>query len=186
MKIGGLDIETTGLDWTDGHRIIELALIQVDGRNQPLGKIVQRFNPQRPIEAGAIAVHGIELAHLHAEPVWAPPVLADIYRAIESCDVLVAHNGKGFDLPFINAELMRIGMPKITRPVIDTCVDARWATPLGKIPNLGELCFACGIDYDPNQAHAAQYDVEVMLSAFFHAVRKGFTFQSTDSMAKAA
>lgn len=45
---------------------------------------------------------------------------------------------------------------------------------MGKVPNLGELCFACGVYYDREKAHAAEYDVAVMLESFFIAHKKGF------------
>jgi DNA polymerase-3 subunit epsilon len=90
------------------------------------------------------------------------------------CNVIVAHNGNGFDLPFIAAELLRIGSPVPNVQSVDTMLDGRWATPNGKYPNLEELCFAMDVPYDQKLAHSAEYDVNVMLDCFFKALKMGF------------
>lgn len=178
MIIGGLDIETTGLEQEKGHRIIEIAVLpylydEATGTVTPKGKFVQRINPQRAIDPGAQAVHGICYEDLAYSPTW-EEVAPKVVRLMSACDLLVAHNGNGFDLPFIAAELLRIGQPIPDVEVVDTMVQGRWATPMGKLPNLGEFCFATGVDYDKEKAHAAEYDVSVMMEGFFVALRKGF------------
>ncbi len=179
--VGGLDLETTGLiEGKEGetpHRIIEVGIVLASfNTGKTLGSFVRRFNPGRPIDPKAQAVHGIglkDVAHL--------PRLEDddqaisiIQRCLLKADVMVMHNGKGFDQPFLAREFARIGKPLPVYPLIDTMLDARWATPLGKVPNLGELCFACRVPYDPDQAHGALYDVEVMLACYRHAAQRGF------------
>lgn len=174
MLVAGFDIETTGLDQAAGHRVIEVALIFYDLETQvERGRYVRRVNPERPIDPKAQAVHGISFDELVCCPTWAT-VGHEVSKLLSKPAAIVAHNGAGFDLPFVNGELARIGLPVSTAPVVDTMLQGRWATPLGKYPNLGELCFACGVDYDPSAAHAADYDVAVMMRAFFHAHRKGF------------
>lgn len=178
MIIGGTDIETTGLDQEKGHRIIEFAAALYDfqpesGLVTPKGKFVQRINPQRAIDPAAQAVHGISFEDVSMCPDWAA-VAPKVVKVMSACDVIVAHNGNGFDMPFIAAELMRIGLPVPNVRCVDTMLESRWATPMGKLPNLGEFCFACGVDYDPSKAHAAEYDVLVMMEGFFKAVKKGF------------
>ncbi|NTX18026.1 3'-5' exonuclease [Burkholderia cepacia] len=174
--ITGFDLETTGLDWNDGHRIIEVAAVLYDlDVGTRLGQYVQRVNPQRPIDEKAQAVHKITFDMLTSEPTWeqvAPAVSTILART----NYVVAHNGFGFDFPFVTHELQRVGVavPEITG--IDTMLEARWATPFGKLPNLGELCFACGVHYDPSQAHAALYDVERMMEAYFAARKMGNFF----------
>lgn len=178
MIIGGLDTETTGLEQEKGHRIIEFAILlyiydPATGSVTPKGKFVQRINPQRSIDPGAFAVHGISFDDVSMCPTW-EEVAPKIVKVMGACDLIVAHNGNGFDLPFIAAELMRIGQPVPDVQVVDTMVQGRWATPMGKLPNLGEFCFATGVDYDKDKAHAAEYDVQVMMEGFFVALKKGF------------
>lgn len=178
MIVGGLDIETTGLEQEKGHRIIEFAtqVYLYDETTDvvtPKGKFVQRINPQRSIDPGAFAVHGISYEDLAYSPTW-EEVAPKIVKVIGACDLIVAHNGNGFDLPFIAAELLRIGQPIPAVQAVDTMIQGRWATPMGKLPNLGEFCFATGVEYDKEKAHAAEYDVEVLMKGFFVALRKGF------------
>ena len=172
--IAGYDIETTGLDWAAGHRIIEVAAVLYDlDSSKRLGQYVQRINPQRAIDPDAQRVHGITFESLAHEPTW-EQVAPTLARVLAKCDYVVAHNGLGFDFPFTAHEFQRAGVAAPQFEQIDTCADARWATPLGKLPNLGELAFACGVSYDPDQAHAALYDVEVMMQSYFAARAMGF------------
>lgn len=178
MIIGGLDTETTGLEQEKGHRIIEFALLlyvydPATGTVIPKGKFVQRINPQRSIDPGAQAVHGISFDDVSMCPTW-DEVAPKIVKIMGACDLVVAHNGNGFDIPFIAAELIRVGLPVPDIQAVDTMVQGRWATPMGKLPNLGEFCFATGVEYDPSKAHGAEYDVQVMMEGFFVALKKGF------------
>lgn len=174
MILLGLDIETTGLDQAKGHRIIEVAASLYDLETERLmGSFVQRINPQRSIDPDAQRVHHIGFEDLAGCPTW-PEVAPKLVKVMDKSDLIIAHNGQSFDLPFVANELIRIGerVPNIN--LLDTMIEGRWATPMGKVPNLGELCFACGIDYDTSKAHSALYDVEVMMKAFFVSYRKGF------------
>lgn len=182
MIIAGLDIETTGLEWAEGHRIIELAALLYDESGSCRHEWVQRVNPQRPIDPKAQAVHGITFEMVAHEPTF-DKVAPRLAKLLGGVNLVVAHNGREFDLPFIKAELTRVGVACPEVALIDT-IDARWATPFGKPPNLGELCFATGVPYDPAQAHSAGYDVRVMMEAFFAARRFGFLTQ--DAMKRAA
>lgn len=185
MIVTGLDIETTGLDQAKGHRIIEICLISYNLETRQRKLVYnQRINPERSIDAAAQAVHGITLADLVACPKW-PEIALPVHKIISMSHLLVAHNGNDFDFPFVGAELMRIGLELPNAKTFDTMVEGRWATPLGKLPTLQELCFACGVEYDPEQAHAAQYDVERMMECFFRAVDWGF-FNHGLEVAKAA
>lgn len=178
MIIGGLDIETTGLEQEKGHRIVEFALLlflydEVAKTHSFKGKYVQRINPQRAIDPDAFAVHGISFEDVAMCPTI-EEVAPKIVKVMNACNVTVAHNGDGFDLPFIAGELLRIGSPLPNVQSVDTMLQGRWATPLGKLPNLGEFCFATGINYDREKAHAAEYDVQVMMQGFFVALHEGF------------
>lgn len=167
MLILGTDIETTGLKYGD-HRIIELHAGIWDLAGTKLKAKTWRINPERSIDIDAQRVHGISLADLSGSPRWSD-VAPEIHKwfTLSSLRIIVAHNGKGFDMPFVNHEFERIGLEPILTPVFDTMLEGRWSTPTGAVPNLGALCFACGIPYDTDKAHSATYDVEVMMKAFF-------------------
>lgn len=171
--LAGIDIETTGLAQPGGDRIIEIAMdfreLTTGARR---GTFVTRINPERGIDPDAQAIHHIAIEDLIGKPLWgevAPKVHALMARA----RVLVAHNGEGFDLPFIGHELLRAGLPMPEVGLVDTMLQARWATADGSLPNLRALCFACGVEYDTEKAHAALYDVEVMLDCFFRMHPRG-------------
>lgn len=171
--ITGLDIETTGL-LTPDHRIIEVAAVLYNlETGEQKGRWLQRVNPERPVEAKALDVHGITFEEVAHCPKF-DSVADRLLKILRVSNYVVAHNGEEFDLPFIEQELRRVGrvMPPVR--VIDTMKQARWATPLGKHPTLGELCFACRVPYDPSKAHGALYDVTVMMESFFHAYKRGF------------
>lgn len=178
MLIIGTDIETTGLEPGD-HRIVEFygSCYDWDGVGTPALKdeLHLRIHPQRSMPVEAQRIHNISLADLEGCPIW-DAVGSQVYRFLASGDLIIAHNGKFFDGPFINHELARIGLPQVNVPIVDTMLEGRWATPQGKVPNLGELCFACDVPYDatPGKAHAADYDVGVMMECFFRAVRWGW------------
>lgn len=170
----GFDIETTGLDFGD-HRIIEV-YIGLYREDKLLREYFTRIDPQRSIAKEAQAVHKITSADLVGKPTWeavAPKVHAFLSRA----DIWVAHNGEGFDKPFIAYEMKRVGLAMPERPMIDT-MQFQWATPDGKKPSLKELCLACGVEYAETDqtgigAHAADYDVDVMMQSLFAARRFG-------------
>ena len=168
--VAGIDIETTGLEQPEGHRIIEVAAVLYELESQrELGRYETRINPQRGVDPKAQAVHGISLEMLVDKPVWGSiaPKLASL---LSRCHYVVAHNGEEFDMPFIYGEFLRVGvaLPVGVR-IIDTMKRGRWATHDGAVPNLGALCFAADVPYDKSRAHGATYDVEVLMKCFFKA-----------------
>lgn len=175
--IGGLDFETTGL-LTPEHRIIEACLItyRVDTSQPELNKITQEFtqriDPLRSITPKSQEVHGITPADLKGKPTWevVGPVLSDL---CDKCDIVVAHNGLDFDFKFLIQELDRIGHDLPDFEPFDTMTEGRWATPFGEVPSLQKLCFTCGVDYNPEEAHAARYDVVKMMDCFFWGMQHG-------------
>lgn len=182
MKVVGYDTETTGIAYGD-HRIIEVALLTYDlASKKLLDSYVQRINPLRSIDAGAQKVHGISGSMLAGEPVW-KDVAPEVHRRLADADLIVAHNGDGFDMPFTNYELARVGLPKIETPTFDTMLEGRFATPNGAVPNLGALCMSLGVDYGTGagKAHAADYDVIVMMECFFRAYAWG-AFRLSEEM----
>ena len=173
LKLIGLDTETTGLHQEKGHRIIEIAMLTYDLDTQKCEDTwIQRIDPQRPIDPDAQAVHGIAYTDLVGCPTW-EDLAPEIARRMGSADLLIAHN-MGFDGPFIAAELIRAGLKVPDVHALCTMENARWACPDGKLPRLGELCFALGVEYDTAKAHGAEYDVSVMMDCFFRGFKRGF------------
>ncbi len=173
MLITGLDTETTGLDQADGHRIIEIALLTYDAASRKLvDKYVQRIDPERAIAAAAQAVHGISYGELVGQPKW-EAVVPEVTSRLNKTSLMVAHN-MGFDGPFIGGELLRVGASMPTADIFCTMENGRWACADGKSPKLMELCFALGVDYDQAKAHAADYDVEVMMDCLWRGIDRGF------------
>lgn len=184
MIVAGVDLETTGLEPGD-HRIIEVYVGLYDLKTRGKQReYLRRINPLRTILPDAQKVHGISLADLHGEPTW-NDVASEARAVLESADLIVGHNYDEFDAVFLNHEFKRVGLPKLTRPSFDTMVHGRWATPTGAVPNLGILCFACGVEYDTAKAHAADYDVDVMMQCFFKGLDWGW-FQLPDELKAAA
>jgi DNA polymerase-3 subunit epsilon len=170
--ITGLDTETTGLHQDKGHRLIEVCMRFYRENGTLLKGFVQRYNPQRAIDPAAQAIHGIAIEDLAHEPVWDVAAASKVAALMKHSQLIVCHNA-AFDIPFICGELQRVGVPIPEVHVFCTFENGHWATPLGKPPSLGELCFGCGIPYDTSQAHAAEYDVSVMMDCFFKGVRWG-------------
>lgn len=184
MIIAGTDTETTGLLDAD-HRIIEAYVGLWRPNGEKIFSYDQRIDPQRGISADAQRVHGITLADLVGKPNW-DEVGPKLHKVLSKADLYVWHNGDGFDGPFLDMEFKRIGLSLPERPTVDTMLNGVWATHDGKKPTLQELCFACGIEYDPLAAHAAAYDVDVMMQAFFLGVQWGYFDLPAEGLLKAA
>jgi DNA polymerase-3 subunit epsilon len=174
--INGVDIETTGLRAEDGHRIIELAIPRyetTDGENfTKVGRtFVIRLDPKRSIDEKAQAVHGIDASELVGCPTWEEKA-SEIATRLFDCNLLVAHNAE-FDLNFLITEFLRVGITPRNVEIFCTMLNGRAATAMGKVPNLGELCYATGVDYDAKAAHAADYDIEKTMEAYIAGLRLG-------------
>lgn len=167
--VAGIDIESTGLDFISGHKIIEIAITRYELESQShIDNLVMRFNPRRSIDPKAQAVHGISLEDLATEP-----LLSDHAKKIAdymgTCSAWVAHNGEAFDIPFIRHEFSGYGIVLSDIPLIDTMLSGLWATEDGKRPRLEELAFSLGFIYDHKKAHSALYDTDLMMKCFFKA-----------------
>ncbi|GAB5605730.1 DNA polymerase III subunit epsilon [Sideroxyarcus sp. TK5] len=162
-----LDTETTGLDPKQGHRIIEVAAIELDGRKLS-GRTFHRYiNPEREIDEGAAAVHGLTLDRLQDEPKFAEiaPALLEFIAGAE----LIIHNAP-FDIGFLNAELALAGLPKLDNPVLDTLKVAKELHP-GKKNNLNALCDRYQIDNSHRTLHGALLDTELLAEVYLGMTR---------------
>ena len=162
-----LDTETTGLDPKQGHRIIEVAAIELDGRKVSSRTFHRYLNPEREIDEGAAAVHGLTLDRLQDEPKFAEvaPALLEFIAGAE----LIIHNAP-FDIGFLNAELTLAGLPLLDNSVIDTLKVAKELHP-GKKNNLDALCDRYQIDNSHRTLHGALLDTELLAEVYLGMTR---------------
>ncbi len=176
-----LDTETTGIDPSEGHRIIEIGCVelmerQLTGRNYHV-----YVNPEREIDAEAITIHGITNEFLNDKPKFAD-VADDFFEFIKGAE-LVIHNA-AFDIGFMDAEFARITPVIKTRDhcgVVDSLAIARKKHP-GQKNNLDALCKRYGVDNSNRELHGALLDAEILAEVYL-LLTGGQTalFQSTGS-----
>jgi len=159
-----LDTETTGLDPKQGHRIIEIACIEMVSRRVSRNTFYKRINPEREIDEGATQVHGITLEDLAHEPKFVD--IADDFLDYVRDAELIIHNAP-FDIGFINAELKRIGKSAINEicTVTDTLAMARELHP-GRKNSLDALCERYAIDNSARTFHGALLDTELLAEVY--------------------
>jgi DNA polymerase III subunit epsilon len=161
-----IDTETTGLDPADGHRLVEIAAIELVN-HLPTGKTYHTYiNPERDMPEAAQAVHGLTAEFLAPHPVFAA-VARDFLEFIGS-DALVIHNAE-FDLGFINAELKRANLAPLVLPVVDTLILARRRFP-GQPANLDALCRRFAIDLSGREKHGALIDGELLAAVYLELI----------------
>lgn len=166
-----LDTETTGLDPNQGHRIIEVAAVEMVNRRLTGNHLHRYVNPDREIDAGAMQVHGITNEFLQDKPRFGDIAteLVDFLRGGE----LIIHNAP-FDVGFLNMELRLLDMPPLTNwceGVTDTLVMAKALHP-GQRNNLDALCKRYGVDNAARTLHGALLDCE-LLAAVYLALTRG-------------
>lgn len=165
-----LDTETTGLDPRQGHRIIEVAGIELVNRRLTGRHLHKYVHPERDIDAGAQAVHGISLEFLADKPKFAniAEELAEFIRGAE----LIIHNAP-FDIGFLNAEFDRLGFVPVgtlCHGVIDTLKMAKEIHP-GKRNSLDALCERYEIDNSSRTLHGALLDTELLADVYLAMTR---------------
>ncbi|HWV16659.1 MAG TPA: DNA polymerase III subunit epsilon [Cellvibrio sp.] len=161
-----LDTETTGLETSQGHRIIEIGCVELFNRRLTGRHYHQYINPEREVDAGAFQVHGISNEMLADKPVFAK-ISAEFIEFIGDADLII-HNA-AFDIGFINAEFSRLN----PRPdyietrckVIDTLLLARAKHP-GQKNNLDALCKRYGVDNSQRDLHGALLDAEILADVY--------------------
>ena len=179
-----LDTETTGLSTSQGHRIIEIGCVELVNR-RPTGREFHRFlNPDREIDQGAEAVHGISLADLETAPRF-PEVVDDLLEFLKDAE-LVIHNAE-FDVGFLEyeLELMQHPKPRISHhaTVLDTLTMARKLHP-GQRNSLDALCKRYEVDASKRDVHGALIDAD-LLARVYLAMTGGQTALSLDEEAQA-
>ncbi len=162
-----LDTETTGLDPGSGHRIVEIACLELS-RLVPSGRQYQTYiNPERVMPEEAHAIHGLKTEFLKQQPVFAD--IQEAFLAFIGDAPLIIHNAQ-FDLRFLNAEFKRLDLPPIAAArAVDTVALARQKFP-GAPANLDALCRRFGIDTSARQKHGALVDARLLAEVYLELV----------------
>nr|MBL8411412.1 DNA polymerase III subunit epsilon [Dechloromonas sp.] len=165
-----LDTETTGLDPRQGHRIIEVACVEMVNRRLTGRHLHKYTNPEREIDEGAQAVHGITLEFLADKPKFAD-IVDEFLEFINGAELII-HNAP-FDIGFLNAELRRLDrvpVETICSGVTDTLKMAKELHP-GKRNSLDALCERYEIDNSTRTLHGALLDTELLADVFLAMTR---------------
>lgn len=163
-----LDTETTGLEPTQGHRIIEIGAVEMINRRLTGNRFHQYLNPEREIDAGAIEVHGITNEML-ADKLKFADVAADFLAFVRGAE-LVIHNAP-FDTGFINHEFRLLGERSPAACIEDACTVldtlklARRMHP-GQKNDLDSLCRRYNIDNAQRSLHGALLDAEILADVY--------------------
>ena len=161
-----LDTETTGLETSQDHRIIEIGCVEMINRKLTGRHYHQYINPQRKVDEGALEVHGITDQYLEDKPLF-EVISPEFFAFINGADLII-HNAP-FDIGFINHETSKL-KPKIGAiesgcRIIDTLALARQKHP-GQKNNLDALCKRYGVDNSQRDLHGALLDAEILADVY--------------------
>ena len=163
-----LDTETTGLDPKQGHKIIEIGCVEMINRRLTGNNYHQYLQPDREIDEGAQAVHGISNEFLADKPRFSD-IVQDFIKYVDGAELII-HNAP-FDVGFLDNELKQAGVEfgKVSTycSVIDTLVMARKMRP-GKKNNLNILCKEYEVNNAHRELHGALLDSELLAEVYLH------------------
>jgi DNA polymerase III subunit epsilon len=165
-----LDTETTGLYPDQGHRIIEIAAVEIFNRRPTQRHFHIYINPEREIDPGAQEVHGISLEFLQDKPLFSQ-IAEEFIEFIRGAELII-HNAP-FDVGFLNMELAKLGLDKLETyisGIIDTLKMAKEMRP-GQRNNLDALCRHFGIDNSQRTLHGALLDAELLAEVYIAMTR---------------
>ena len=161
-----LDTETTGLEPSEGHRVIEIGCVELIDRRLTRNNFHQYLQPDRVIEAGAVNVHGITNDFLADKPRFGE--IVDAFLDYIDGAELIIHNAS-FDIGFLDSELKRLdagkGCIRDYCGVIDTLAMARRMHP-GQRHSLDALCRRYEIDNSRRKLHGALLDSEILADVY--------------------
>ena len=162
-----LDTETTGLDYEQGHRIVEIGIVELEN-HLPTGSYFHYYlNPERDSDKKAQEVHGLSREFLNDKPKFSD--IADEFVEYISDSRIIIHNAP-FDLGFINAELIRCEMKKLNEDmIIDTLILAKKKF-LGQSVSLDSLCKRFNIDLSERNVHGALKDAKLLASVYLELI----------------
>lgn len=165
-----LDTETTGLYHAQGHRVIEVAAVEVVNRRMTKHHFHYYLNPDREIDQGAQEIHGISLEFLQDKPHFVE-IAAELVEFIADAE-LIMHNAP-FDVGFLNAEFGLLGhkpVEKIAAKITDTLKMAKEMRP-GQRNNLDALCRHFGVNNSKRTLHGALLDAELLADVYMAMTR---------------
>lgn len=161
-----LDTETTGLEPSQGHRLIEIGCVELFNRRLTGRHYHVYLNPDREIDAGAIEVHGITNEFVADKPRFCD-VVHEFLDFIRDAEIII-HNA-AFDVGFINHELNLLGrdLPPMATicQIVDTLAMARQRHP-GQKNSLDALCSRYGVDNSQRELHGALLDAEILAEVY--------------------
>lgn len=161
-----LDTETTGLDHSQGHRVIEIGCVEIIARRVTGRRFHCYLNPDRDIDAAAEEVHGISAGFLADKPRFGD-VVEEFLVFVKDAELII-HNAP-FDVGFLNSEMLLLqrGHPRIDHhcQVIDTLALARQLHP-GQRNSLDALCRRYAIDNAQRTLHGALLDAEILADVY--------------------
>jgi len=165
-----LDTETTGLSPALGHRIIEVAAVEMVNRRLTGNHFHCYLNPEREIDAGAQQVHGISIEFLQDKPRFAD--VAQEFLDFVQGGELIIHNAP-FDVGFLNHELSlmsQAAIDSVCASVIDTLKLAKELHP-GQKNSLDALCKRYAVDNSNRTLHGALLDAELLAEVYIAMTR---------------
>ncbi|HSD60596.1 MAG TPA: DNA polymerase III subunit epsilon [Burkholderiales bacterium] len=165
-----LDTETTGLEPQRGHRIIELAALEIRDRRVTDGSFHRYLNPERESDEAALAVHGISNEFLQDKPRFRE-VARDFLEFVSGAELII-HNAD-FDVAFLDHELALAGLDPLSRycaRVTDTLRMAKELRP-GKRNNLDALCEHYQVDNSGRTLHGALLDARLLADVYLAMTR---------------
>ncbi len=162
-----LDTETTGLEPSNGHRIIEIGCVELVNRRLTGNNYQQYIQPDRESDPGALEVHGITSKFLADKPRF-ENIVGDFFEYIKGAELII-HNAP-FDTGFINAEVNRLKKTEFSKladtcKITDTLKMARTMHP-GQKNNLDALCKRYEIDNSQRTLHGALLDAEILADVY--------------------
>ena len=165
MRQIALDTETTGINTSDGHRIIEIGCIEMENRRITGKEFHCYINPEREIDEGATRVHGLTYEKLKNEPLF-KDIKSDFMNFISDSELII-HNAD-FDVGFLNYELSLVKSSNVIEDkalILDTLKMARNMHP-GKKNSLDALCNRYEIDRSMRQVHGALIDADLLAKVY--------------------
>ncbi len=173
--------QTTGLEVSKGHRIIEIGCVELVNRKLTGNHYHRYINPQREIDQGAIEVHGITNDFLADKPAF-ETVAASFLEFVHGAE-LVIHNAP-FDIGFLNSELQALGAGgerlEVLCAITDTLVMARTKHP-GQRNSLDALCQRYRVDNSQRDLHGALLDAELLAEVYLAMTGGQTALQLSDS-----
>lgn len=162
-----IDTETTGLDYENGHRIIEIGIVELENHLPTGGFFHYYLNPERDSDKRAEEVHGLSREFLNDKLKFSD--IANEFINYISDSKIIIHNA-AFDVGFINAELTRCNMKTLNDDmIIDTLILAKKKF-LGQSVSLDSLCRKYNIDLTGREIHGALKDAKLLASVYLELI----------------